>query len=66
MIDAERSHCFATMRWYSQQWTAPYDAGQPTSDSHPEVCVIFACVWALDGVSKWKNNDLCLSTCPKP
>jgi hypothetical protein len=40
MIGAERSHYFAAMRWYSQQWTAPYDAGQPTSGSHPEVCVI--------------------------
>lgn len=27
------------VRFYSQQWTAPYDAGQPTFETHPEVHV---------------------------
>lgn len=36
-IGHENGQYFATRRWYSQPWTAPYDAGQPTSESHPQM-----------------------------
>lgn len=37
VIGAKKDVYFGTLRRYSQQWTPSYDAGQPTSMSHPEL-----------------------------